>query len=185
MPTEPLPPGWQDVINGWNWAHYGYDTWADYCARDEALSALRDGLVPAQRKTIVRAMVAAGMLHRQIAPALGVDRATVQRDINGRSTKGTPGVSFVYVIGSTGFSPVKIGKGNPESRLDTLQTGSPFLLEILWRTLGGLALERALHARFEPLRVRGEWFGFPEGVDPVKAIADAVADIAAGLAPTA
>ncbi|MGW2938520.1 GIY-YIG nuclease family protein [Streptomyces sp. NPDC001156] len=40
-------------------------------------------------------------------------------------------------------------------------------------------MEQALHARFEAYRVRGEWFEFPAGQDPVALVARAVGELSA------
>ncbi|MFB7467285.1 GIY-YIG nuclease family protein [Streptomyces sp. NPDC056224] len=100
-------------------------------------------------------------------------------------TSSTPdGVSYVYVIGSSGSAHVKIGTSiSPEKRLKELQTGNPGRLELLWCTPGGRDLESALHKVFDEYRTEGEWFDFRE-VQPVGAIPLAVYQRAVGLART-
>lgn len=55
---------------------------------------------------------------------------------------------------------VKIGYtgGNPFSRLDSLQTGSPVPLVLHAYIDGSLELERAFHEAFAQSRMIGEWF---------------------------
>jgi hypothetical protein len=68
---------------------------------------------------------------------------------------------LIYFIG--GGDLVKIGwAADPMRRMDDLQTGSPVRLKLLGFYPGGLAMERALHARFSAARAHGEWF------DPAK-----------------
>jgi Meiotically Up-regulated Gene 113 (MUG113) protein len=68
--------------------------------------------------------------------------------------------TFIYFIQSGEDGPIKIGLSNrPERRVPELQTGNP--RELLMRHVipGNLAVEQQLHQRFEPARIRGEWFG--------------------------
>jgi Meiotically up-regulated gene 113 len=54
---------------------------------------------------------------------------------------------------------VKIGyTENYSQRLQQLQTGSPHQLEFLGTMEGSIEDETALHARFNGIRIRGEWF---------------------------
>lgn len=82
------------------------------------------------------------------------------------------------MIGSPEFCAVKIGYGCPEERLAAFQTGSPYLLKLLWTHPGGRDLEWALHESFQRYRVRGEWFAFPDGHDAVVRIAAEVQQMA-------
>src|SRR5688572_7253664 len=67
--------------------------------------------------------------------------------------------SWVYFIRQVGGGPVKIGfTGDPEIRLEALQTASPHRLEIIGVIRGGAALEEALHLGFAACRMAGEWF---------------------------
>ncbi|MFD3937832.1 GIY-YIG nuclease family protein [Streptomyces sp. NPDC058611] len=94
------------------------------------------------------------------------------------------GVSYVYVIGSSGSTHVKIGTSvSPEKRLKELQTGNPGRLEVLWCTPGGRDLESALHKVFDEYRMEGEWFDF-RGMEPVGAIPLAVYKRTVGLTDT-
>lgn len=62
----------------------------------------------------------------------------------------------VYCIRSE-CGAVKIGATNDvQRRLSLLQTGSPAALEIVGVLAGGEDLERALHAKFNARRKRGE-----------------------------
>jgi hypothetical protein len=55
---------------------------------------------------------------------------------------------------------VKIGytRHSPESRLASLQCGSPLHLKVYIYTEGSQELERAFHEAFAPCRSHGEWF---------------------------
>lgn len=79
------------------------------------------------------------------------------------------GESLVYLVGCEETQWVKIGTTtNLERRLQTLQTGSPAVLSILWTHPGSYAEERRLHAHFAAQRRAGEWFDL--GSDPVSAV---------------
>jgi hypothetical protein len=55
--------------------------------------------------------------------------------------------------------PVKIGiAGDVQKRLDGLQSANHERLAVIAVMEGDPALEAALHARFQPGRIRGEWF---------------------------
>lgn len=80
---------------------------------------------------------------------------------------------WVYLIGSQQARPVKIGVAkDAESRLTELQIGSPLPLHLIWKTRGGRSLERALHERFTPYRIHGEWFDFGDE-NPAAVVASA------------
>jgi hypothetical protein len=68
--------------------------------------------------------------------------------------------SLVYFIGADGTGCVKIGwtTRRIEERVAQIQHASPFDVYVLATMSGGLTEERALHERFAPLRMRGEWF---------------------------
>lgn len=54
---------------------------------------------------------------------------------------------------------VKIGyTADVEQRNAQLQTASPHQLELLGTMNGSIEVETAIHARFNHLRIRGEWF---------------------------
>lgn len=67
----------------------------------------------------------------------------------------------VYMIQAGKGGPVKIGVGyNPKARLAGIQTSHYETLRIIRLFDGGIGEERALHARYASLRMRGEWFRF-------------------------
>jgi hypothetical protein len=70
--------------------------------------------------------------------------------------------SLVYFI--EGADKIKIGVAqHPESRLETLQAGSPVPLRVLAVCRGGYKRERELHSRVCELHSHGEWyFASPE-----------------------
>ena len=66
-------------------------------------------------------------------------------------------VYFIKPIGMEG--PVKIGCTKmPKVRLSTLDTWSPFPLEIAVEVSGGFDIERRFHNLFSHLHQRKEWF---------------------------
>lgn len=68
--------------------------------------------------------------------------------------------SYVYFIQSGADGPIKIGLTNkPTRRVPELQTGNPRELLLRHVIPGDMAVEKQLHVRFEPARIRGEWFG--------------------------
>lgn len=67
----------------------------------------------------------------------------------------------VYLIQCGPNGPVKIGKADdPKGRLSELQVAHWQTLTLVRVWEGSEADERALHARFADLRIRGEWFHF-------------------------
>lgn len=65
---------------------------------------------------------------------------------------------FVYFI-ADGYDAIKIGIADyVPSRLNSIQSAHAYRLRLLGTESGGLAREQHLHLRFEPLRLRGEWF---------------------------
>jgi hypothetical protein len=68
--------------------------------------------------------------------------------------------SFIYFIQSGEDGPIKIGLSHdPTKRLPQLQTGNHVDLRLRHVIPGDLGVEQTLHERFEPARIRGEWFG--------------------------
>jgi hypothetical protein len=68
-------------------------------------------------------------------------------------------MSRVYFIGRGEDGPIKIGIAHdPEKRRIDLQVAVPEELYILAAFRGDIAVERMLHAIFEPDHIRGEWF---------------------------
>lgn len=65
----------------------------------------------------------------------------------------------VYFMEAVGSGYIKIGiSGTSGLRINQLQTGCPFPLQLLAEAPGGLTLEQGLHTRFQRLHFRGEWF---------------------------
>lgn len=67
---------------------------------------------------------------------------------------------YVYFIGNREHDFVKIGytAGHPQRRLNALQTGCPFKLEILLVIDGDPPWEREFHRVCAESRLSGEWF---------------------------
>lgn len=76
------------------------------------------------------------------------------------------GCGTVYYIGCPETLRIKIGftRGNPYSRLDTLQTGSPTQLTMIAMHSDDMETERDLHAKFADYRLHGEWFLMSEEI---------------------
>ena len=61
---------------------------------------------------------------------------------------------------------IKIGYANdPSQRIPSIQTSSPFELEVLLIIDGNYDKEKELHQKFQAYRKSGEWFEF---VEPIK-----------------
>lgn len=75
-----------------------------------------------------------------------------------RAPRKKPDVYFIRVDSPGG--EIKIGYASSvKARLTSLQTGSPYRMEIVGVVAeGGEELERELHAQFAHLRMSGEWF---------------------------
>ncbi len=78
-------------------------------------------------------------------------------------------VGYVYLIHCVGFPYYKIGittAKTPVERLQTLQTGLPFKLELLisMPITNANQAEQYLHKYYGKYRIRGEWFNFTEDV---------------------
>ena len=66
---------------------------------------------------------------------------------------------WVYLIEAVGHNMVKIGHSkDPDSRLKSLSSASPFGLQLLAKIPGGKSREMELHKRFSQYRAKGEWF---------------------------
>ncbi|MFF1358786.1 GIY-YIG nuclease family protein [Streptomyces sp. NPDC058297] len=90
---------------------------------------------------------------------------------NGRSTD----ADVVYLIRADGTNTCKIGVSNePMQRRQSIQLMSPLPLALLATHPGSYPLEDALHRHFAPYHSHGEWFTFPEYVDPVETVQTAV-----------
>lgn len=67
----------------------------------------------------------------------------------------------VYMIQAGGeWGPVKIGHGDPVSRLLGCQVGNHLQLRLIRTFEGDVGEEAALHVRFADLWIRGEWHNF-------------------------
>lgn len=71
--------------------------------------------------------------------------------------------TFVYVIRAGLDRPIKVGRAcDVFARIDTLQTGNPYPLRLLYVMPGDHELERMLHQRLRGHRTCGEWFAGDE-----------------------
>lgn len=83
---------------------------------------------------------------------------TSKRQIASQPTDGT---DYVYLIRMGRTKMYKIGKTNdPQGRLVSLQTASPYKLKLLhtFKADNASAAEESLHAKFHGVRLEGEWF---------------------------
>lgn len=61
---------------------------------------------------------------------------------------------------------VKIGYADdPANRIPSIQTSSPYELEVLLIVEGTYEVERELHRRFQEYRVTGEWFEYGDRIE--------------------
>jgi hypothetical protein len=61
---------------------------------------------------------------------------------------------------------VKIGYAeDPSSRIPSIQTSSPYKLEVLLIIDGSIEVERELHKRFQKYRITGEWFKYDDRLE--------------------
>jgi hypothetical protein len=70
-------------------------------------------------------------------------------------------IGHVYFIGADApDKPIKIGftQAGPQQRLASLQTSSPYRLEIIATIKGTFEIERRLHELFAGSRLTGKWF---------------------------
>jgi hypothetical protein len=66
--------------------------------------------------------------------------------------------TYIYFI-QMETGPIKIGRArNPYKRLEALQVGLPYTLELLYFFPGGAKSERAIQQSFHDEHIRGEWF---------------------------
>ena len=66
---------------------------------------------------------------------------------------------YVYFIEAVGLGRIKIGKDDdPDRELTAMQDGSPILLRLLGKTLGGRSLETRLHREFSNSHIERGWF---------------------------
>lgn len=77
--------------------------------------------------------------------------------------QGPKKVYFIRPIGMAG--PIKIGCSlTPDARRSSLETWSPFPLEIIAEIEGGLDIERRFHTQFGDLHRGREWFDVSAGL---------------------
>lgn len=68
-------------------------------------------------------------------------------------------MSVVYFLQCGDSGPIKIGRAiDVARRMEMLQTGCPYVLQLLGTLDDEEFPEHELHARFADLRLRGEWF---------------------------
>jgi hypothetical protein len=66
---------------------------------------------------------------------------------------------FVYAVAAGATGQVKIGYSTePRKRVRNLQTAQTEQLQMVYLVPGTTELEAALHCRFQPHHIRGEWF---------------------------
>lgn len=83
--------------------------------------------------------------------------------------------------------PIKIGcTSNPKLRIGTLESMSPFPLEIIAMIDGCVSLEQRFHAKFRASHSHKEWFTpTPELLETISAVAAGTFDISTLPAPYA
>lgn len=89
---------------------------------------------------------------------------------------------YVYVIaGEHGLSKIGISR-DPDARLATLRTSSPYRLDLFHVTPAqdAFAVEQEAHAALNQFRANGEWFGVSPQV-AVRAVYDAAARVGDSL----
>jgi hypothetical protein len=97
-------------------------------------------------------------------------------------------VTWVYFIKPIGLQgPIKIGcSKSPEGRHSTLESWSPFALEIIATIEGDFDLERRFHAAFIETHDRREWFGWSRSLqNTIDQIAAGTFDVSTLPAPKA
>lgn len=67
---------------------------------------------------------------------------------------------LVYIIKSGKYYKIGMTRGNLDTRLKSIQTGSPYKIEIIHtiKTASPEKLEAELHRQFKGKRLSGEWF---------------------------
>lgn len=85
----------------------------------------------------------------------------------------------IYYIRCSETNFIKIGytRGNPMARMASLQTGTPSKLNLMAVHPGSMEMERKIHEKLAPHRVRGEWFDDSDDVFDhlVKVVATTIA----------
>jgi hypothetical protein len=91
-----------EVAEAWigrAWKALGYESWNEYIKSEFNHAPLH--LPRDERRAVVALLRGQGMSARAIAPALGIDRATVDRDLQG-GANAPPDSEFVQVTGLDG-----------------------------------------------------------------------------------
>lgn len=127
----------------------------------EILALSTDGT--AAVKQGVKELVNSGYLvMRTLRNPNGTMGGTIYQPAEGQPTERSL-TGFAYAISAPDRKLVKIGcTGDLRKRLGALQSASPLPLAIIWRQVGGYALEQHLHQTLSRRRVRGEWFDFAD-----------------------
>lgn len=88
---------------------------------------------------------------------------------------------MIYFVQGGNDGPIKIGytHNDIDARLSNFQVGSPEPLTLVASAPGGRHTERAIHIRFDHLRLHGEWF------EPETELLDYIASIANTESPNA
>lgn len=70
---------------------------------------------------------------------------------------------MVYCVESEGFYKIGVTKHGIKKRLQSIQTGNPFEVRILWvkRTNDMGKYERMIHQQLKDSHIRGEWYAIP------------------------
>ncbi|KAL8981903.1 MAG: hypothetical protein Q9205_003441 [Flavoplaca limonia] len=125
--------------------------------------------MPALQMTVPQVLATQPVLP-PTAETIEVDLENLRREQMQPSSRG-----FVYLIHMTGTTYYKIGMSlDPEIRLRTLQTGNPYVLNIMITQYVSdmRSAETSLHQRHEAQRVLNlnakEWFDFRGGIDEVE-----------------
>ena len=72
---------------------------------------------------------------------------------------------MIYLITNEVEKFCKIGfSNNPEARIQQLQTGNPFKLELSSVIDGDITMEKELHEKFKHLKLQGEWFNYTDEI---------------------
>jgi hypothetical protein len=70
---------------------------------------------------------------------------------------------MVYCMESEGFYKIGVTRYGIRKRLQSIQTGNPFEVKLLWakRTNNMGKYERTIHQQLKNSHVRGEWYAIP------------------------
>lgn len=88
-----------------------------------------------------------------------IQKAAIDAFLDRRTAIGVPPDNVYFVQVQPPDGPIKIGRATSvHDRISSLQTGSPYPLHVLHTYPCERTEEKALHARFQHLRIHGEWF---------------------------